>query len=126
MSILGRRKNPGPQREPHPDPRVEAQLQRVISAQAAIARKNLAADAAMQQAAKAATESGRVSAHGKSNCNAYAAQAAALMRSAAMLEEEIAEEHDEIAKIMEGLGDDALFLVPAPVRTRARAREEGR
>lgn len=124
MSLLRRRREePEPLREPHPDPRVEAVLLRVMSLQQTIERKHRAADQAMAGADSAARKSlGGGGDYATDKLNT----ATSLRKAAEKLEAEIAALHDEIDQRLAALGDDALFLVPAPVRTRARAREEGR
>jgi hypothetical protein len=94
--VLRRRRQPA--REPHPDPRVEADLQRIISMRAAVARKEQAAAAASIEAVNAERQSARISYHGKGSCAAYADRAKDLRETADKAEDEITLLHDEIAK----------------------------
>ena len=102
-----------PVREPHPDPRVETELQRIISLRAAVTRKEQVATATAGEVAKAEHESARISFHGKTDCASYANRAKDLRATADRTETEITQLHDEIAKRIAALNDDDLsYLEP--------------
>jgi len=99
-----------PARMPHPDPRVEAVLQRVISAKNAIGRREAELD---QHAADIATmqRRRRRAAGGSPNVAADLGRAvAARQKEMIKVEEELAGLHADVATWLRDLGDDALYL----------------
>jgi hypothetical protein len=98
-----------PARRPHPDPRIEAELQRIISLRSSIARQEDAAAHATAEAVRADRQAGRVEQHGPHHSDHYAQRAQKLRAIAAQAEAEITSIHDEIAKRIAALSDDDLL-----------------
>jgi len=102
-------------RRPHPDARIEAELQRIISLRSSIARQQEAAAHAAAEAVRADRQAGRVEQHGALHSDRYAQRAQELRAIAAQAEAEITSIHEEIAKRIAALGDDdLLWLDPRP------------
>jgi hypothetical protein len=103
------RRAPAPPRKPHPDGRVEAQLQRVLSLYAAVTRtEDRIGDIRLEQAlldSKIRTSAGYYS-----NVRDAVAQAAVLRTERNRLEAVISARHEEAAKLLGELGKDAAFL----------------
>lgn len=106
-------------RRPHPDPRIEAELLRIISLRSSIARQEEAAAHATAEAVRADRQAGRVEKHGAQYSDRYAQRAQELWAIAARAEAEITSIHDEIAKRIAALTDDDLLWLDA--RDRARS-----
>jgi hypothetical protein len=91
-------------REPHPDPRIEAELQRVISLRKAVARKEAQLDANDRNLRRVRATMRANS--GSENNGRRADEADAIRQDSAGLEAEIMALHDEIAARI-GKMDDA-------------------
>jgi hypothetical protein len=96
-------------REPHPDARVEAQLQHVLSLYRAASRTEdrLADITREQQKLEYAYRS-------SGGDRVYSAQSAQLRSERENLESFISRQHEEITKYLVSLGEDALYLGPVP------------
>lgn len=62
MMLFRRKRAEPPDRRPHPDPRVEAELQRIVSLRRTVARREETATTAAKEAAEADRQSRRISA----------------------------------------------------------------
>lgn len=101
-------------RTPHPNPAVEAQLQRILSAQAAIRRRQAEADAHAAQLAAAAEQTRRRP--GWTKTARMEDDAVRVRAQLADLEAQIGALHDEVGAQMDKIGpDDLAYLVPLPV-----------
>lgn len=110
--MLKRRKlAPAPERRPHPDPRVEARLQQVISLRRACARNEELLDQYQQ-------DTGRInrtlSAHPNwDGTEERREELARLQAETARLNAETAELHERIGKLLEQFNDDELLWLEA-------------
>ena len=105
MSLLRRPKEPPPRR-PHPDARIESELQRIISLRDAIARKEDLAAANHQQVTALR---GTVAKHPAwVSTRQRQEQIDTLLNETDDLDDEITELHDEIAKRITALSDTDL------------------
>ena len=102
-----------PPRRPHPDARIEAELQRIISLRSSIARQEEAAAHAAAEAERADREAGRVEKHGTQHADGYAQRAQEFRAIAAQAEAEITAMHDKIANRIAALNDDDLLWLDA-------------
>jgi len=94
---MWRRNNPTPaEREPHPDPAVETKLQRIITLQRAVARKEALLD--QDQRDIASLRSKVLRQPGSWHLRDWQAHIAALEEEMNGLEEEIRQLHDEIGE----------------------------
>lgn len=118
MSLLRRTPPPPPgppQRKPHPDSRVEAELQRVMSLQRAIGRAERRIEdirvlrLSLEKRAERRYDSGSAA-----TGDDLARQSASLREERDALEAQLPAMHDEIAKCLAELGDDALALYEMP------------
>lgn len=101
------------ERRPHPDPRIEAELQRIISLRRQIGRYEESAATAAREASEADRQSRRVSYHGPQTAAGYVGRAEDLRKVAAEADEKITALHEEIAKRISALSDeDLLWLDP--------------
>lgn len=98
-----------PARQPHPDARIEAELQRVLALQRSAARTEAVIDRLNSEAGKMDTYA-RKHPHLYGSAEGSSARAQELRDEAAEQEERVAKLHDEIAKRLEALGEDALWL----------------
>jgi hypothetical protein len=99
-------------RTPHPNPAVEAQLQRILTAQAAIKRRQAEADAHAAQLAAAAEQTRRRPGMPKTNQMQTDAEERVRPLLAA-LEAQIGALHDEIGALMDKIHpDDLAYLYP--------------
>jgi hypothetical protein len=96
-------------RSPHPDARIEAELQRIISLRSSLARQEEEAAHATAEAVRADRHAGRVESHGVPVSHRYAQRAQELRAIAAQAEAEIISIHAEIAKRIAALSDDDLL-----------------
>lgn len=109
-----RSKAPTPaRRRPHPDPRVEAQLQRVLSLQQVVARGNTLLD---QYHADVAGLQARIGKRPASDgASGWRRQVRHLNSEIARLNEEVRDTHDQVDALMQQLSDDELlWLSPGP------------
>lgn len=101
-----------PVRKPHPDPRVEARLQHVLSLYASVRR-------AEDRIGNINAELYRVGDKIRNYANHVTVgrrmteQSAQLRAERARLEGSISQAHEDITKMLVDLGDDALYLGPA-------------
>lgn len=98
-----------PARQPHPDSRIEAELQRVLALQRAAARTEAVVAGLNSEAAKMDAFARR-NAHSYDAAGYSSVRARELRNQAAEQEERVSKLHDEIAKRLEALGEDALWL----------------
>lgn len=106
---------PPPQRKPHPDSRVEAELQRVLSLQRAIERtERRIEDIRGQRLSLEELAERRYSGGSTVIANNLTRQSATLREERDALEAQLPLLHDEIAKRLAELGDDALALYEMP------------
>ena len=101
---------PPPERTPHPDSRVEAELQRVLSMQRTAARTEARLGAVTLAQAKLDERRRAYADDGKSVNDQLARQARELRDERRELEASLGPLHDEIAARLAALGDDALML----------------
>lgn len=109
MSI--RRPRPLPERRPHPDPRVEARLQQVISLRRACARNEQLLD-------QYRDDTGRINRYLRDHPHYDGAphrhdQITRLQAETARLNAETADLHERIGKVLEQLSDDELLWLEA-------------
>jgi hypothetical protein len=106
-----------PERTPHPDGRMEAELQRVLALLRAVDRTEARLnDIRVQRQgldAKASRHASRGDAHALSLVRG---QADRLREERDALEAELPPLYDEIARRLADLGDDAAYLLPEPAR----------
>jgi hypothetical protein len=115
MSPLRRQPPPQPQRTPHPDSRVEAELQRVLSIQRAIGRiERRIEDIRVQRLILEELAARRYNGGSTHIADELARQSGILREERDALEAELPLMHDEIAKRLAELGDDALALYEMP------------
>lgn len=108
-----RRRGRVPPRQPHPDARIEAELQRVISLRRAVARKETLLDKDHRDIGVMRRKLRHDGASGSAPM--WAAHAEELQSEAAGLEAEIAKLHDEIAERISRLDDsDLAWLEGSP------------
>ena len=100
-------------RKPHPDPRSEAQLQRVLSLYEAVRRTEDRIEGITRSQDSNDFERRQASPSERTSA-ALAQQAEELRAERASLEEFIAATHEEIFKRLLDMGDDALYLGPVP------------
>jgi hypothetical protein len=96
VSLFRRSPSPLPERKPHPDARIEAELQRIISLRKVIARK----EAQLEQNAEGIERIRNVMRGNSGSAwnSPRAREADALQRESAQLEAEVTKLHDEIAE----------------------------
>jgi cell division protein FtsB len=110
--MFRRRKPPAlpapPQRQGHPNARIEAEFQRIVSLRRDIARKEAELDAAPAEI----DDLRRTAVHyGGATAKTCTAQANALEARLPVLATEIQELHDQIAKAIEPFDDDDLLFL---------------
>jgi seryl-tRNA synthetase len=106
---------PAPERTPHPDSRVEAELQRVLAAQRAARRAEERLEEIRAQRAKLEDKARRANGHGSHTiASALRSQSRELSEEAAVLESGLPAMYDEISGRLAALGDDALMLYGPP------------
>lgn len=108
MSLFRKPPPPPPQRKPHPDGRVEAQLQRVLSLYAAVSRTEHRIEDIRREQSSIDTRVRENAAYPSGM--AAARQAVVLRQERRELEEFIRARHEEITKLLADLGEDAAFL----------------
>jgi uncharacterized coiled-coil DUF342 family protein len=114
------RRRRAPDRRPHPDPRSEARIQRVLSLQRAAARKETGLDD-LGEAVHQLREVARVDA-GDRRGDSCLKQITQIAKEQDELQAEIAKLHDEIAERLAALSDEELLYV----RTPGQARSSGK
>jgi hypothetical protein len=107
--MFRRKTAPEPERSPHPDPRVEAQLQHVLALYASAHRtEERLADIAAEQ--KLLDQKARAYADEPGTSKRLAEQSGRLRAERAELEAFIGQVHEDITSRLVSLGNDALYL----------------
>jgi hypothetical protein len=102
-----------PARDPHPDGRVEAELLRVISLLRSAARIEDRLDDIMAQLRETDGDRFRKAGRAPLRFNALGQQADGLRQERTRLEAQLGPLHEDAARRLEALGDDAAYLGPA-------------
>jgi hypothetical protein len=102
-----------PARTPHPDSRVEAQLQQVLSRYTAVRRTEARLADIRSEQLRIDVKTRRKTGYNTESRH-LAEQAARLRAERLELEALISGAHREIAEVLTSLGDDALYLGPVP------------
>jgi hypothetical protein len=112
--MFRRRKPPAlpapPQRQGHPNPRIEAEFQRIVSLRRDVARKEAELDAAQLEIPRLRKTAGQPN-RSFSRADAAWKQADALEARLPVLATEIQELHDQITKAIEPFADDDLLFL---------------
>jgi hypothetical protein len=102
---------PAPERTPHPDSRVEAELQRVLSMQRAAERIERRLDDIRGRRSELEDSASRRANSGSSSiAKRLMEQSAELRKERDDLEAQLPAMHDEISRRLAALGEDALML----------------
>jgi hypothetical protein len=108
-------RKPAPrEREPHPDARVEAELQRVLALQRAVRRTEARLEDIGREQQKVSDERRADVSRSRPNDRPLAALACELREERLRLEAGLAPLHDEVSKRLADLGDYALYLYAPP------------
>jgi DNA topoisomerase VI subunit B len=101
---------PPPERIPHPDGRIEAELQRVLALQRSAQRVESRLEAIHARVEDLEATAARKMSGSPSAAHDLLSMRPMLQAEARALEESLPALHDEIAKRLAGLGDDAVML----------------
>jgi hypothetical protein len=111
--MFRRKAEPEPERRPHPDPRTEAQLQRVLALYAS-ARRTEARLADITAEQRLLDQKARAYADEPGTSKRLAEQSGRLRAERLELEAFIGQAHEDITVRLGDLGDDALYLNAGP------------
>ena len=105
-----RRKPAVPPRQPHPDGRIEAELQRVIALQRSVQRTEARIEDIRGAQARVDTDVRMSAGDTYMSTSDLVKQATVLREERRELEERVAAVHDEISRRLTELGDGAVYL----------------